>query len=119
LNNEKIGNKIEEFEKTTKELKVHAEKGIEEIKTVAISKIEIQEQIISKTIENIEKTNFKASELIAIITSYDIPNSLEIINQKLDDQEKINKFNKVLLISILSVIAIGGIIAMVLLIKFL
>ena len=42
LNNEKIGNKIEEFEKTTKDLKINAEKGIEEIKAVAISKISLE-----------------------------------------------------------------------------
>jgi len=110
---------IEEFEETTKDLRINAEKGIEEIKTVAVSKIENQEQIISKIIESIEKTNSKANELIAIITNYDIPNSLEIINHKLDAQEKIIKLNKVLLIATLSVLGIGGIIAIVLLIKFL
>lgn len=118
LNNEKIGYKIEEFERTTEDLKINAEKGIEEIKTFAISKIEIQEQIISKTIESIEKTNSKANELIAIIFNYDIPNSLEILNQNMNAQEKINKTNKVLLISILCVLGIFGIISIILLIKF-
>ncbi len=109
LNNEKIGNKIEEFEKTTKDLKINAEKGIEEIKAVAISKIEIQEQIISKTIANIEDTNLKNRELIAIITEYDIPKRVEDINEKLLIQFDQIKLIKKLLIVVLILIGLGGI----------
>jgi len=119
LNNEKISKKIHEFEKTTNDLKTIAENGIEKIETIAISKIENQEEIISKTIESIQNTNFKADKLIEVITNYDIPNSLETINQKLDFQEKVNKMNKTLLILLLSIIGIGGAVAIGLLIKML
>jgi hypothetical protein len=107
------------FKQTTEDLKINTEKGIEEIKTVAIVKIENQEQIITKTIECIEKTNTKANELIDIITNYDIPNSLEMINQKLDTQLKASKLNKVLLIATLSLLGIVGTMTIVLLMKFL
>ncbi len=119
LNNEKIGNRIEEFEKTTKDLKINAEKGIEEIKAVAIGKIEIQEQIISKTIANIENTNLKNKELIAIITEYDIPNRVEDINEKLVIQFNQNKLIKKLLIAVLILIGLGCIAAIGLLVKLL
>jgi hypothetical protein len=119
LNNEKIGNKIEEFEKTTKDLKINAEKGIEEIKAVAISKIEIQEQIISKTIANIEDTNLKNKELIAIITEYDIPKRLVDIDEKLVIQFNQNKLIKKLLIVVLSLIGLGGLVAIGLIVKLL
>ena len=71
-----------------------AEKEKEEIKTVAISKIVNQEQIISKTIANIEDTNLKNQELIAIITEYDIPKRLEDIDNKLVNQFNQNKLIK-------------------------
>jgi hypothetical protein len=119
LNNEKIGKKIIEFEKTTNDLKINAEKGIEEIKVVAISRIEIQEQFISKTIANIEDTNLKNRELIAIITKYDIPKRLKDIDQKLVNQFNQNKLIKQLLIVILSLIGLGGLVAMGLIVKFL
>jgi len=117
LNNEKIGNKIEEFEKATKDLKINAENGIEEIKVVAISKIEIQEQIISKTIVNIEDTNLKNKDLIAIITKYDIPKRLEDIDEKLVIQFNQNKLIKKLLIVVISLIGLGGIVAIGLIVK--
>ena len=117
LNNEKIGNKIEKFEKTTKDLKINAEKGIEEIKAVAISKIEIQEQIISKTIANIEDTNLKNRELIAIITEYDIPKRVEDINEKLLIQFDQIKLIKKLLIVVLILIGLGGIVTIGLIVK--
>jgi len=119
LNNEKIGKKILEFEETTKDLKINAEKGIEEIKTVAISKIVNQEQIISKTISNIEDTNLKNQELIAIITEYDIPKRLEDIDNKLVNQFNQNKLIKKLLIVVLSLIGLGGIVAIGLIVKLL
>jgi len=119
LNNEKIGKKILEFEETTKGLKINAEKGIEEIKKVAISKIEIQEQIISKTIANIEDTNLKNKELIAIITEYDIPKRLVDIDEKLVIQFNQNKLIKKLLIVVLSLIGLGGLVAIGLIVKLL
>lgn len=119
LNNEKIGKKILEFEETTKDLKINAEKGLEEIKKVAINKIEIQEQIISKTIANIEDTNIKNKELIAIITKYDIPKRLEDIDEKLVLQFNQNKLIKKLLIVVLSLIGLGGIVAIGLIVKLL
>lgn len=119
LNNEKIGKKIEEFEKTTNDLKTNAENGIKEIQTLAISKIEIQEKIIAKTIESIQNANSKADKLIEVITNYNIPDSLEKINQKLDYQEKVNKMNKTLLIVLISIIGIGGAVAIGILIKML
>jgi antirestriction protein len=119
LNNEKIGKKILEFEETAKDLKINAEKGIEEIKTVAISKIVNQEQIISKTIANIEDTNLKNKELIAIITEYDIPKRLEDIDNKLVNQFNQNKLIKKLLIVVLSLIGLGGIVAIGLIVKLL
>jgi primosomal protein N' len=70
LNNEKIGEKIKQFEKTTKDLKVNAEQGIENIKSIAIAKIEKQEKEISKTILHIAETNSKTESLIKIITNY-------------------------------------------------
>jgi uncharacterized phage infection (PIP) family protein YhgE len=119
LNNEKIRKKIEEFEKTTNDLKTNAENGIEEIQTLAISKIENQEKIIAKTIESIQNTNSQADKMIEVITNYNIPNSLEKINEKLDYQEKVNKINKTLLIVLLSIIGIGGAVAIGILITML
>lgn len=117
LINEKIGEKIEEFEKTTKDLKLNTEKEIEEIKTVAINNIEIQEQIISKTIANIEETNLKNKELLNIITEYGIPKSLENINTKLEIQINQNELIKKLLIVILFLIGLGGLTALGLIVK--
>lgn len=119
FNFDRIGQVIDNFNLMTLSLKTSTESEIREIKSIALNKIDKQEKNISKTINSIEKTNSKANELIEIITNYDIPNSLEIINQKLDAQEKINKLNKVLLIATLSVLGITGIIAIVLLMKFL
>lgn len=107
LNNEKIGQKIIEFEKTTKDLKSNAEIRIEEIKTVAISKIEIQEQIIAQTISKIEDTIAKNNELINIISKYDIPKSLENINTNLENKMRQDKINFKLLITVLSLIGLG------------
>lgn len=111
LNNEKIGKKILDFEETTKDLKINAEKGIEEIKTIAISKIENQEQIISKTIANIENTNLKNKELIAIITEYDIPKRIEDIDNKLVSQYNQNKLIKKLLLGLILLVGIGLIVS--------
>jgi|GEM_PF-6523277 hypothetical protein len=119
LNNEKISTTILEFEQSTKDLKTSTEKEIEEIKNVAISKIENQVKIISKTIESVENTNSKVDRLIEVLTNYNIPNSLEKINEKLDCQKKANKMNKTLLIVLLSIIGIVGVVAIGILIKVL
>ena len=103
---------IEQFEKTTKDLKVNAEQGIEEVKRNAINEI-------SKTIQHIVDTNSKADKLIDIITNYDIPNSIENLNQKLEVQEKQSKSIKILLFIILGLLGIGGITVIGLLVKFL
>jgi len=86
LNNEKISKKIEQFEKTTKDLKVNAEQGIEDVKNISVNEI-------SKTIQHIVDTNSKADKLIEIITNYDIPNSLESLNKKLEIQDKQNNLH--------------------------
>jgi len=117
LTNEKIGVKIKEFENATKDLKINTEKSIEEIKTEAINKIEIQEQIISKTIAKIEDTNLKNIELISIITKYDIPKRLEDIDKKLAIQINQGNLNKKLLIIILSFFGFIGLIALFILYK--
>lgn len=115
-NNENIAKKIEEFKNTTRDLKINAEKGIEEIKALAISKIEIQEQNISKIIVNIEVANSKNIELINTIKEFDIPNNIEKINNKLETQ---NKLNKKLIVVIFSLLGIIGIIAFGLIVKIL
>jgi t-SNARE complex subunit (syntaxin) len=100
LNNEKIREKIEQFEKTTTDLKLSAETGINDVKNIALNEI-------SKTIQHIIETNSKADKLIGVITNYDIPNSLEILNQKIDVQAKENKLMKILLFLIIGLLGIG------------
>jgi len=90
LSYERIWSTIEEFEKNINNLKEHSEIKIEEIKSDAIAKIKIQEQIISKTIESIEATNSNNKELISTINNYDIPKYLETIDHKLTAQAKKN-----------------------------
>lgn len=107
LSNQKISYNIEEFEKTTKNLKINAENGIEEIKRVALNKIEIQEQIISKTIANIENINTKNKKLITTITEFDIPKRLEEIDNKLVIQFNQNKLIKKLLIVVLFLLGLA------------
>ncbi len=112
LNSEKINEKIEQFEKTTKDLKVNAEQGIEDVKNISVNEI-------SKTIQHIIDTNSKADKLIDIITNYDIPNSLESLNKKLKIQDKQNNSIKTLLFIVLGLLGIGGVSAIILIMKFL
>lgn len=107
LNNEKIGEKIKQFEKTTKDLKVNAEQGIENIKSIAIVKIEEQEKEISKTILHIAETNSKTESLIKIITNYDIPNSLENLDNKIEFLVTENKSLKTILFVIIGLLGLS------------
>jgi hypothetical protein len=116
LNNEKIGEKIKQFEKTTKDLKVNAEQGIENIKSIAIAKIEKQEKEISKTILHIAETNLKTESLIKIIKNYDIPNSLENLDNKIESIVTENKSLKTMLFVIIGLL---GLSIIGLLVKFL
>ncbi|MBE7633843.1 hypothetical protein [Tenacibaculum finnmarkense] len=104
LNNEKISEKIKQFERTTNDLKVNAEQGIEKIKLIAIEKIEKQEEKITKTILYITETNLKTERLIKVITNYDIPNSLENIDKKLECVIKENKLLKTMLFAIIGLL---------------
>ncbi len=107
LNNEKISKRIEQFEKTTTDLKANAEQGVENIKAIAIAKIEKQEKEVYKTIEHILETNSITKKLIEVITNYDIPNSLESLNHKLDGLAKENKSLKAMLFIITGLIGIS------------
>ena len=107
LNNEKISEKIKQFEKTTNDLKVKAEQGIENIKSIAIAQIEKQETEVSKTIEHILETNSITKKLIEVITNYDIPNSLESLNNKLEGLAIENKSLKAMLFIITGLIGIS------------
>lgn len=119
FNIEKIYKTIEKFEKATTDLKINVGKGIDEIKTVAINKIENQERIISKTIANIENTNLENKELISILTEYNIPKRLDGIDNKLLNQFHQSKLIKKLLIVVLSLIGLEAIVAIGLVVKFL
>jgi hypothetical protein len=116
LNNEKIGQKIKQFEETTKDLKVNAEQGIEIIKSIAIAQIEKQEKEISKTILHIAETNLKTESLIKIIKNYDIPNSLENLDNKIESIVTENKSLKTMLFVIIGLL---GLSIIGLLVKFL
>lgn len=107
LNNEKIDKRIEQFEKTTTDLKVNAEQGVENIKAIAIAQIEKQEKEVYKTIEHILETNSITKKLIEVVTNYDIPNSLESLNHKLDGLAKDNKSIKAMLFIITGLIGIS------------
>jgi len=107
LNNRKISEKIKQFEKSTIDLKINAEQGVEDIKSIAISKIKKQEKEISKTIDCILKINSRIEKLIGVITNYDIPNSLESLNQKLEAVAKENKLLKTMLFVIIGLLAIN------------
>jgi len=107
LNNEKISEKIKQFEKTTNDLKVKAEQGIENIKSIAIAQIEKQETEVSKTIEHILETNSITKKLTEVLTNYDIPNSLESLNKKLEGLAKEIKSLKAMLFIITGLIGIS------------
>jgi hypothetical protein len=111
LSYERIWSTIEEFEKSINNLKKQSEIKIEELKSDAIDKIQIQEQIIAKTIESISDTNSKNKELILTIKNYDIPKYLETIDQKLTAQAKQNDQIKKLLIVSLSLLGLVVIIS--------
>jgi hypothetical protein len=107
LNNEKIGQKIKQFEETTKDLKVNAEQGIEIIKSIAIAQIEKQEKEISKTILHIVETNSKTERLIKIITNYDIPNNLENLDNKIESIITKNKSLRTMLFVIIGLLGLS------------
>ncbi len=101
--NSNYKNLSKNYETKSNELNEFLRKSIEQIQELALNNINEQEQKISKTIQYIEKSNSKTESLIEIISKWDIPKSLEQINQKFDSQKNINNFFLILIL-LLSVV---------------